>query len=615
MMSFKGRIKEEDINSIRERSNIVDVVSDYVALKKKGKLFWGLCPFHQEKTPSFKVDPSTQLFHCFGCGEGGNVFTFAMKVDHLDFPEAVEVLAERIGYRINYEAVKPKEASKKDRIFEANRLAMLFYQYILQKTREGEHGRTYLKKRGLNDDIVNRYGLGLAPQSWSSLDDYLTKKGFSKTELLEAGLVIKGSKGYYDRFRGRLIFPITDLRGRVIAFGGRVLGTDEPKYLNSPETVLYHKSSTLYGLHLAKNEIVRKGTALVVEGYTDVLTLAQVGILNVVATLGTAFTAEHIELIRRFAERVILVFDADAAGIKAAESASSYLSEFRLPKMEALRDLEQTNTSGIDVRVIVLPQSLDPADFIAAQGAESFHKLVDSAEPFFDFYLTREINKYNINEIRQKEQAALVCFKLIATLDHPASQKEYLSRVAQRLEFDEEALTVKYNAIYKKGSAIRGEARATVLDPQEKAERSLLHLSLKYPEVRNRIPAEMDESYFVSPAHAQLFTVLKKMGEGKFDASALDNLDIKLASKATELLLAEPEYEEEKLPKYFDDILITLKDFRYRRQINKLKAELQTLKSQENKMHYDALFEELIALEAKRRGLRQAGTVIDWRKT
>lgn len=605
MVNYKSRIKEEDINTVRERNNIVDVVSDYVMLKKKGKLFWGLCPFHQEKTPSFKVDPSTQLFHCFGCGEGGNAFTFIMKVDHLDFPEAVEVLAERIGHRINYEAVKPKEASKKDRIFEANRLAMLFYQYILQKTREGERGRTYLKKRGLKDDIVNRYGLGLSPQSWSSLDNYLTKKGFSKAELLEAGLVIKGSKGYYDRFRGRLILPITDLRGRVIAFGGRVLGAGEPKYLNSPETVLYHKSSTLYGLHLAKNEIVRKGTALVVEGYTDVLTLAQVGILNVVATLGTAFTAEHIELIRRFAERIILVFDADAAGIKAAESASSYLSEFRPPKTEALRDLEQTNTSGIDVRVVVLPQNLDPADFVTAQGAESFNKLVDSAEPFFDFYLTREINKYNISEIRQKEQAALVCFKLIATLDHPASQKEYLSRVAQRLEFDEEALTVKYNAIYKKGSAIRGEARATVLDPQEKAERTLLHLALKYPEVRNRIPAEMDESYFVSPAHAQLFTVLKKMGAGKFDASALDNLDMRLAPKATELLLAEPEYEEEKLSKYFRDILITLKDFRYRRQINKLKAELQTLKSQENKMHYDALFEELIALEAKRRDLRQ----------
>ncbi len=605
MASYKGRIKEEDISTIRERSNIVDVVSDYVMLKKKGKLFWGLCPFHQEKSPSFKVDPATQLFHCFGCGEGGNVFTFIMKVERLDFPEAVGALAERIGYRINYEAIKPKEASKKGRILEANHLAMLFYQHILQKTREGERGRTYLKKRGLNDDIVNSYGLGLAPQSWGSLDNYLIKKGFSRAELLEAGLVVKGPKGYYDRFRGRLIFPITDLRGHVIAFGGRVLGTGEPKYLNSPETVLYHKSSTLYGLHLAKSQIVRTGAVLVVEGYTDVLALAQAGILNVVATLGTAFTAEHIELLKRFAERVILVFDADAAGMKAAESASSYLSEFRLPQTEALRNLEQTSTSGIDVKVIMLPQNLDPADFIAAQGAESFYKLVDLAEPFFDFYLTREINKYNISEVRQKEQAALACFKLIAMLDHPASQKEYLSKVAQRLELDEEALTVKYNAIYKKSSAIRSEARATVLDPQERAERSLLHLALKYPEIRNRIPAEMDESYFVSPAHAQIFTVLKSMGGGKFDASALDNLDKGLASKATELLLAEPEYEEEKLLKYFKDILITLKDFHYRRQISKLKAELQSLTSQENKMHYDALFEELIALEAKRRDLKE----------
>ncbi|MCL6471661.1 MAG: DNA primase [Firmicutes bacterium] len=608
--NYKGRIKEEDISIVREHSDLVDVVSEYVALKKKGKLFWGICPFHQEKTPSFKVDPAMQLYHCFGCGEGGNVFSFIMKVEHLDFTEAVETLADRIGYKINYESTKKKETSKINRIMEANRLAQRFYQYILHETHEGERGRTYLKNRGLNDDIVSRYGLGLAPQTWSSLDRYLTKKGFSKEELLEAGLIIKGSKGYYDRFRGRLIFPIADTRGRIIAFGGRVLGAEEPKYLNSPETPVYHKSAVLYGLHLAKNDIVRKGTVIVVEGYTDVIALAQAGINNVVATLGTAFTAEHIELLKRFAERVVLVFDADSAGIKAAESAGSYLSEFRLPKMEALKDLERKSSSGLDVRVIVLPQGLDPADFIALRGGQPFHELVKSAEPFFDFYLTREINKYNIIEVRQKEQAALACFKLIATLDNPATQKEYLSRVAQRLGLSEDALTVKYNAIYKKTSVIRGEARAAALDPQEKTEQSFLHLAIKYPEIRKIIPADMDESYFVFPAHAQLFTVLKDLGAGTFDAGVLDNLDRRLASKATELLLAEPEYEEENLPKYFKDILITLKDFHYRRQINRLKAELQSFTSQENKTHYDALFEELITLEAKRRDLRQEGTVV-----
>ncbi|NCO65484.1 MAG: DNA primase [Candidatus Aquicultor secundus] len=609
MSDHKGRIKDEDVNAVRERSNIVDVVSDYVALKKKGRLFWGLCPFHQEKTASFKVDPAAQLFHCFGCGEGGNVFSFVMKVEHLEFPEAVGLLADRVGYELHYDTKSAPESLKKSRILEANRFASMFYQYILLKTNEGSRGRLYLKKRGLNDDVVKRYGLGLAPQAWSSVGNYLAKKGFSQAELVEAGLVIKGSKGYYDRFRARLIFPITDIRGRVIAFGGRIIDSGEPKYLNSPETPVYHKSSTLYGLHVAKNEIVRLGTVLVVEGYTDVIALAQAGISNVVATLGTAFTAEHMKLLKRFAERVILVFDADTAGIKAAESVGSYLSEFRLPKMEALRDLEEGSASGIDVRVVILPHKQDPADYIGSHSADSFRKLVDDAEPFFDFYLTREVDKYNISEIRQKEQAAVAGFKLIATLEHPASQKAYLSKIAQRLGLDEEALTVKFNAMFKRGAAVRSEAKETLLDPQEKTERIILHLALKYPEIRGKIPEEIDESYFVFPAHARLFTVLKDIGGGTFDAGVLVNIDRRLGAKATELFMIELGYEEENLSKYFEDILISLKDFHYTRQINKLKQELQFSMLKKDEAEHGA-FEELMALEAKRRDLRQKGPVV-----
>jgi len=601
---MKGKIKEGDINYVRERNNLVDVVSEYVLLKKKGKLFWGLCPFHQEKTPSFKVDPVAQLYHCFGCGEGGNVFTFVMKADHLDFPEAVESLANRIGYRLEYEAGSTPELSKKDRIYEANRLAALFYQHILLKTNEGERGRYYLKKRGLDADIVKEYGIGLAPQAWNSLGNYLVKRGYSKEEVFDAGLVVKGAKGYYDRFRGRLVFPITDIRGRVIAFGGRVLDGGQPKYLNSPETPIYHKSSTLYGLHTAKNEIIREGFIVIVEGYTDVLMLSQAGIKNVVATLGTAFTAEHVELLKRFTDRVILVFDADAAGTKAAENASAYLSEFRLPKMEALRDLERrSGTSGIDVRVVVLPQNLDPADYVGTQGAGAFRGLINTAEPFFDFYLTRELDKYNIIETQQKEQAALAGLKFIAILD-PLAHEEYLSKIAQKLGLDEKVLAVKFNAMFKKSAPIRGEAKKAALDPQEKVERALLHLMMKYPEIRSNVPVEIEEGCFVSPAHSRFFTVLKEMGAGKFDTKALDDLDKNLRTKATELFLTEPEYEEENLSKYFEDILISLKDFHYKRQISKLRQELESLSSQKDIARYDELFEKLIELEAKRRDLR-----------
>lgn len=599
---MKGKIKDEDINIVRERSNIVDVISDYVALKKKGKLFWGLCPFHQEKTPSFKVDPASQLFHCFGCGEGGNVFTFIMKVEHLEFPEAVESLADRIGFKLSYEAQSGAAQSKKARLLEANRLAVQYYRFILLKTTEGARGRFYLKKRGLNADTINKYALGLAPQAWSGLGNYLAKKGFSKEELLEAGLIIKGSKGYYDRFRGRLMFPIADIRGRTIAFGGRVLSTGEPKYLNSPETPVYHKSATLYGLDIAKADIVKQEAAIVVEGYTDVLALAQAGVQNVVATLGTAFTEEHVELLKRFAERVVLIFDADAAGIKAAESAGSYMSQFKLPRAEDARRFEEAS-SKVDVRVVVLPGGKDPAEYILSEGINSFKGLIEKAEPFFDFYLTREIDKYNIIEVRQKEQAALAAFKLISTL-HPASQKEYISKIAQKLGSDEEALTVKYNAMYKKSAPLKVESRATNLNPQEKVERSFVHLALKYPGIRKKIPAEVDEGYFASRAYAQLFTVLKGMGEGKFDARTLEGVDRRLAALATELYLSEPECEEEKLSNFFEDILVSLKDFHYKRQINEIKNKLGSMRAQESKEYYDTLFEELIGLEAKRRDLR-----------
>jgi DNA primase len=390
----------------------------------------------------------------------------------------------------------------------------------------------------------------------------------------------------------------------VIAFGGRVLDGGQPKYLNSSETPIYRKSATLYGLSMAKNEIAREGSALVVEGYTDVIALSQAGIKNAIATLGTAFTAGHIELLKRFSDRIVLVFDADVAGTKAAESASAYLSEFRPPKTEALRDLERrSGVTGIDVRVVVLPRNLDPADYIALQGADDFRVLINSAEPFFDFYLTRELDKYNISETQQKEQAALAGLKFIATLD-PLTHEEYLGKIARKLELDERVLAVRFNAMFKKSMPIRSEARRASINPQDKVERSLLHLMMKYSGIREKITAEVVEDYFVSPAHAQLFAVLKKMGAGKFDTKVLDDLDKGLRARATALFLAEPEYEEKNVSKYFEDILASFKDFYFKRQISKLRQKLESPSVQKDKAYYDALFEELIALEAKRRALR-----------
>jgi DNA primase len=642
---MKGRISDSDINTVRERTNIVDIISGYVTLKKKGKLFWGVCPFHTEKTPSFKVDPATQLFHCFGCGEGGNVFTFIMKIEHLEFPEAVDMLAEKIGYTIQYEDKRGPAASKKTRIIEANNQAMRYYQFILFKTAQGEAGRKYAKSRQLGAEIIKKYSVGLAPKSWDALYKYLTKKGFSKDLLLEAGLALQGKKGVYDRFRDRLMFPITDLQGRVIAFGGRIISQGEPKYLNSPETPVYHKSSTLYGLHMAKNAIVKEGYVIVVEGYTDVLALAQAGIGNVVATLGTAFTADHIGILRRFTERVVLVFDADAAGVKAAESVGTFISEFRVPRMQSLQKLETGAAGGLDVRVVVLPNKQDPAEFVlshatepnsktgsdqnpahnsnqsAPSGTEAFKRLVGSAEPFFDFYLTREIDKYNISEVRQKERAAIAGLKFIATLD-PLLRGTYLGKIADKLGIDKDALEIKFRSIKRNtdyarsnsrsnfgGDPVRREARAATISPQERVERSFLQLLLRYPDSIIKILDDINEDHFSNPAHVRLFTVLKDMGGGKFDAGFLEAFDADLKTKATELLMSGIDCEEENLSKYFKEYLIYLKDFYCKRQINKIKQELQDSKAQADQEYYDALFEKLIAIEAERRDLRKEGIV------
>jgi DNA primase len=609
---MRGRISENDINAIRERTNIVDIVADYVTLKKKGKLFWGACPFHKEKTPSFKIDPVSQLFHCFGCGEGGNVFTFLMKIEHFDFPEAVEMLADKIGYSIQYEENQTPEASKRKKILEVNRMATQYYQFILLKTAQGQVGRDYAKERKLGAGIIKKYGVGLAPNSWDMLFKYLTKKGFSGEILQESGLTLKGQRGSYDRFRSRLIFPITDLQGRTIAFGGRIIGQGEPKYLNSPETAVYHKSSTLYGLYLAKNSIVSEGHVLVVEGYTDVLALAQAGIKNAVATLGTAFTADHINILRRFTDYIVLVFDADTAGMKAAESVGSHMSEFRPPRMESLQQWEGREAPGLDVRVAVLPDQLDPAEFISTRDADSFKGLIKDAEPFFDFYLTREIDKYNISEVRQKERAALSGLKFIATLD-PLLRGAYLGKIADKLGIEKNALELKFSSVLRGGrfktGSIERETRATNISPQEKVEKSILKFLLKYPDKRAKIFSEVDEDYFSDPAHARLFTVLKDMGEGKFDASDLDHFDSELKTKVTELFLTGIGCEEENLSKFFTESLIYLKDFYCKRQISKLKRELQGSKAQADQEYYDSLFEELIAIEAKRRDLRHEGIV------
>lgn len=388
---------DELVEEIREKNDIVDVISGYVKLKKQGGNFFGLCPFHNEKSPSFSVSQSKQMFHCFGCGAGGNVFTFVMEYENFTFPEAIQFLAEKAGValpEISYDEEAKKRDNTRARILELNKDAAKFYYYML-RSQEGHLGMDYLRRRELSEETMNRFGLGYAGQDGSSMLRYLRGKGYSDNLIREAGLVnFDEKRGMYDKFWNRVMFPIQDSNHRVIGFGGRVMGDGKPKYLNSPETVVFDKSRNLYGLNYARTS--RKDHMILCEGYMDVIAMHQAGFTEAVASLGTAFTSGQASLIKRYTQTVLLTYDSDEAGTKAA-----------------LRALPILKEAGLTGKVIHLEPYKDPDEFIKNLGAEEFQKRIDEAENCFFF------------EIRVLQGGY--------RMDDPASQTEFYREIAKRL--------------------------------------------------------------------------------------------------------------------------------------------------------------------------------------
>jgi len=383
-LKFSSDLLEE----IRNRCDIVDIISEYVHLKQAGKSFKGLCPFHGEKTPSFMVSPEKQLFHCFGCGEGGNVFNFLMKYEKISFFEAVKMLAKKSGVSLPVDEEKENFLNRqKERLYKLNNLTANYYRECLFKTNQGKKIINYLKKRGINDTSVEKYKLGYAPSGWDVLTNFLKKKGYSYEELTKARIINKSKiEGkYIDYFRDRIIFPIFNLSGRVIGFGGRVLDDSLPKYINSPETLVYNKGSNLYSLNFAKEDIRKKGYLIIVEGYTDVLITQQYEFNNVAASLGTALTARQIDLIKRFTDMVLIAYDADSAG-----------------NMATLRSLDLLVKAGLEVKVIDLPQGYDPADFLIKKGRTPFQNLIDGSLSLIDYKLKLLYSKNSIKTIEGK---------------------------------------------------------------------------------------------------------------------------------------------------------------------------------------------------------------------
>jgi DNA primase len=403
---------KSQVERVKTSSDIVAVVSEYVHLNKKGKSFWGLCPFHSEKTPSFHVDPDKQIFRCFGCNKGGDVFSFVMEKKGLSFAEALTELALKAG--ITLEKEKRQSSSEKKIYYDANRAAMAFFEQQLASSR-GEDARRYLSGRGITEETIRIFHIGFAPDSWDSLSTYLKGKGISHSAAEKAGLIApRKSGGFYDRFRGRVMFPIIDLTGEVIGFGGRVMGGGEPKYLNTPESPIFEKKRVLYNLHASRNQ-VRQGGAVVVEGYMDVVSLANAGFSSAVATLGTALGEDHVRLLRRFTDDITLVFDGDSAGRNAM-----------------VRALEPFLASDVIPRVVILPQGKDPDD-IAREGIGIWNSFLSSAQDIWDLMFHESFSRYDPSKIRGQNAILKELAPMFARL-HDNSMRDLLTqRLAVKL--------------------------------------------------------------------------------------------------------------------------------------------------------------------------------------
>ena len=373
---------DDIVEEVRSRNDIVDVISQYVRLQKKGSTYFGLCPFHNEKTGSFAVSPNKQMYYCFGCGAGGNVFTFLMEYENFTFGEAMESLAERVGVELpkrEYTSAQRQEADKRARLLEINKEAARYF-YSLLRSERGAHALSYFKKRNLTEETMQRFGLGYSDQYSDDLYRYLRKKGYEDEILKESGLVtIDERRGGYDKFWNRAMFPIMDVNNRVIGFGGRVMGDGKPKYLNSPETMIFDKRRNLYGLNIARS--TKKDQLLLCEGYMDVIALHQAGFDNAVASLGTALTSGHANLLKRYTKNVYLTYDSDGAGVKAALRAIPILKEV-----------------GINTKVINMQPYKDPDEFISALGAEEYQKRIDQAENSFLFEIRMLERNYEMND-------------------------------------------------------------------------------------------------------------------------------------------------------------------------------------------------------------------------
>ncbi len=491
-----GYLPDDFIDNLREQSDIVEVIGQYVELRRRGQNWVGLCPFHTEKTPSFTVTPSKDMFKCFGCGKGGDIYSFMMDHQQLSFGQAVEQLAERAGIPMPRQAVEASDDSGRKRLFYANEFAREYYHGQLTEGKSGAKALGYVKKRGLDDKLIAEFELGWAPQEREGLSKAALSHGIAEEDLVTAGLVSVSEQDgkTFDRFRNRLLFPIRDTRGRTIGFGGRVLDDSLPKYLNTSDTELFHKGEVLYGLDKSRGQINRESSALVVEGYMDLLSLWQAGVQNVVAPLGTALTEGQARLLARYSKEVFLLYDADRAGLKAT-----------------FRGGDELLAAGVAVRVATLPGGQDPDDYIRANGREKFESLLAGADDLLDRKIEILKGKLRLEVVSQRELAADKCLETVARCSDGLMKELYLQKTAEFIGVPESVMTERMRraaegAPRRKSSTKRSQTRQPVR--KSTSADYLLALCLRNPEYIEQVQEKLGRDPFERENHERVFEAM-----------------------------------------------------------------------------------------------------------
>ncbi len=608
------RIRREDIDRLRRQADMVAVASDHTRLKRAGQRLKGLCPFHDEKTPSFTIDPSQNLYHCFGCGAGGDIYDFLMELEGLEFVEAVEQLARRTGFSLHYEELSPGEKralGRRTRIVEVNRAAMERFRDQLWSD-EGEVARDYLSSRGFTREDAEHFDLGFAPNEWDRLTRHLLSEGHDRRLLTQAGLAKEGRSGRIrDRFRGRLIFPVLDVSGDPIGFGGRVVpgidygDFDPPKYYNSPDTPVYDKSRVLYGLHRGRAEIVRADQVLVCEGYTDVIALHQAGFGRAVATCGTAVGTEHLRVLSRYADEVVLAFDADAAGSEAVERA-----------WERARQAAGGDDAPVDLRVLVLPEGTDPADPAADEGVGAVREAVAGATPVLPFLLRRVTGGGGDDDERDRAARLREAVTLLGAEPDPELRRAYAEReVARPLGLSighvEKTAARQEVALDAHEGADPGALRPTRAERggiatdrhRARLERQVLRAALQRPE---HLPDEWDEvtgETFTHPRARELYGALQDAGGAGAELSAVIEAaaDDELRQLVREVGLEDPDGTA--TPEAARDLVTRLLADHLRRRRAGLREELERVRRDTDPERWRELNRELAELEQRRKAL------------